>query len=127
MTGEQASGSGDFWANVQAIVEPLVEPLSDGVDRLVEHYEVTDEQGALYCLEALAEKLGLPERGDLLLPGEVAREFGVSSKTVARWAKTGKIRHIKTPGGHRRFPSSEVMRLTQTADLRGSDTQDPES
>ena len=44
----------------------------------------------------------------LLTPGEVARMFRVDPKTVTRWAVSGRIGSIRTPGGHRRFRASEV-------------------
>lgn len=44
----------------------------------------------------------------LLPPREVARLFGVDPKTVTRWAKTGKIPSVKTPGGHRRYRQSDI-------------------
>jgi excisionase family DNA binding protein len=47
----------------------------------------------------------------LLTPGEVAALFRVDPKTVTRWAASGRIRSIRTPGGHRRFRQSEVNRL----------------
>ena len=50
-----------------------------------------------------------PER--LLTPGEVALMFNVAPKTVTRWASTGRIGSIRTPGGHRRFRESEIHRL----------------
>jgi putative resolvase len=43
--------------------------------------------------------------------GKVARALGVDPKTVDRWCDAGKIRYIKTPGGHRRIPASELRRL----------------
>jgi excisionase family DNA binding protein len=52
------------------------------------------------------------DSGDrLLTPGEVAAIFRCDPKTVTRWAVAGKIRSIKTPGGHRRFRESEVRAL----------------
>ncbi|MEM1587109.1 MAG: helix-turn-helix domain-containing protein [Candidatus Bathyarchaeia archaeon] len=39
----------------------------------------------------------MPEK--LYTAGEVARFFGVSYVAVKRWAYSGKIRFIKTPGG----------------------------
>lgn len=45
----------------------------------------------------------------LLTPAEVAVLFRVSPKTVTRWARAGKLRAIKTMGGHRRFRRSEVQ------------------
>jgi excisionase family DNA binding protein len=50
-----------------------------------------------------------PER--LLTPGEVALMFRVDPKTVTRWASSGRIGSIRTPGGHRRFRAAEVNGL----------------
>ena len=47
----------------------------------------------------------------LLTPGEVADLFRVDPKTVTRWAASGRISSIRTPGGHRRFRESEVHAL----------------
>jgi excisionase family DNA binding protein len=45
---------------------------------------------------------------ELLTPSEVARLFKVDPKTVTRWAHSGKLQSITTPGGHKRFRRSEV-------------------
>jgi excisionase family DNA binding protein len=47
----------------------------------------------------------------LLTPGEVAALFRVDPKTVTRWAASGRIGSIRTPGGHRRFREAEVLAL----------------
>lgn len=39
---------------------------------------------------------------------EVARRYGVSLSTVTRWARTGIIRAVRTPGGHYRYPAGEL-------------------
>ena len=57
----------------------------------------------------------------LLTPGEVAALFRVDPKTVTRWAASGRITSIRTPGGHRRFRESEVRAL-----LRGDSDSSPE-
>ena len=44
----------------------------------------------------------------LLTPAEVAALLRVDPKTVTRWARTGKLSSIRTPGGHRRYSESEV-------------------
>lgn len=49
----------------------------------------------------------------LLTPGEVAQMFRVDPKTVTRWAASGRIGSIRTPGGHRRFRLSEVRALLE--------------
>jgi excisionase family DNA binding protein len=41
---------------------------------------------------------------------EVARRFGVSLSTVTRWARTGLIRAVRTPGGHYRYPAADLVR-----------------
>lgn len=53
---------------------------------------------------------------DRLLPiGEAARSLGVSLDTIRRWERDGKISGIRTPGGQRRFPQSEIDRLLSGA------------
>ena len=47
----------------------------------------------------------------LLTPAEVATMFRVDPKTVTRWAKDGKLRSVRTLGGHRRYRESEVRAL----------------
>jgi excisionase family DNA binding protein len=53
----------------------------------------------------------LPEDGPLLTPGEVADLFRVDPKTVTRWAASGRLKSIRTPGGHRRYRESEIRAL----------------
>ena len=45
---------------------------------------------------------------------DVARMLHVSPKTVARWAKEGRLPFIRTLGGHRRYPKVEIERLVLT-------------
>lgn len=47
----------------------------------------------------------------LLTPADVAALVFVDPKTVSRWASKGKIASMRTPGGHRRFRSSDVQAL----------------
>lgn len=47
---------------------------------------------------------------------EVAKIFGVSNKTVIRWATEGKIRAIRTPGGHYRFEEEHIDRARHPQD-----------
>ncbi len=42
---------------------------------------------------------------------QVALRLGVCSKTFRQWDKKGHIKCLRTPGGHRRIPLSEVNRL----------------
>lgn len=45
---------------------------------------------------------------DLMTPAEVAEAFRIDPKTVTRWARTGKLTSIRTPGGHRRYSRAEI-------------------
>lgn len=47
----------------------------------------------------------------LLTPEEVATMFRVDPRTVTRWANAGKLTHIRTLGGHRRYREIEVRAL----------------
>ncbi|MEP7036192.1 MAG: BldC family transcriptional regulator [Dermatophilaceae bacterium] len=51
----------------------------------------------------------------LLTPAEVAALFRVDPKTVTRWANGGKLTTMRTPGGHRRYQESEVLKLLGVA------------
>ena len=63
----------------------------------------------LVCLELEAQLETQPDA--LLKPGEVARLFRVTPKTVSRWSEEGRIVAVRTLGGHRRFTSKEVSRV----------------
>ena len=52
-----------------------------------------------------------PGAGPLLTPAEVGAVFRVSPGTVIRWANTGKLTAIRTPGGHRRYRAAEIREL----------------
>jgi excisionase family DNA binding protein len=58
----------------------------------------------------------MEQRDRLMTPGEVASLFRVDPKTVSRWAISGRIPSVRTPGGHRRFRETDVRAL-----LRGQD------
>jgi len=39
----------------------------------------------------------------LLRTSEACKELGISPNTIRKWANEGKIKYIKTDGGHRRY------------------------
>ena len=43
--------------------------------------------------------------------GEASKKLGVTIKTIREWDRLGKIRTIKTPGGHRRIPKEEIDKI----------------
>ena len=47
----------------------------------------------------------------MLTPGQAALILGVDPKTVARYARSGKLTYTRTLGGHRRFVESEIRAM----------------
>ena len=47
----------------------------------------------------------------MLSVGEAARRLGVKPVTVQRWVDAGNLSALRTIGGHRRIPATEVRRL----------------
>ena len=56
----------------------------------------------------------------LLAPREAANILGISYPTLKQWIYHGKIKSVKTPGGHHRVPESEIDRLFPKKLERGS-------
>jgi excisionase family DNA binding protein len=54
-------------------------------------------------------------RGTLLRTSDVAALFQVSERTVSEWARRGRLRSVRTPGGHRRYPIDDVRGLLDAA------------
>ncbi len=50
---------------------------------------------------------------DMLTPRQVSRAIGVSESTLKRWCDRGLIKTIKTEGGHRKLPVSDVLRFVK--------------
>jgi excisionase family DNA binding protein len=53
--------------------------------------------------------------GRFLRTREVAILFQVSERAVTDWARKGRIRSVRTPGGHRRYPASHVRSLLEAS------------
>jgi len=55
----------------------------------------------------------MPLRERYLRTSEVAMKLQVSPKTVARWAKEGRLPYLATLGGHRRYPQAAIEQLAE--------------
>lgn len=55
---------------------------------------------------------------ELLTSTQVAELLGVGASSVKRWADSGRLTCVRTPGGHRRFLRSEVDRAFGPGSLR---------
>jgi molybdopterin-binding protein len=47
-----------------------------------------------------------------LKPKDAAEMLGISYPTIKQWIYDGKIKSVKTPGGHHRIPASEIERVS---------------
>ena len=54
-----------------------------------------------------------------LAPREAANILGISYPTLKQWIYHGKLKSVKTPGGHHRVPESEIDRLFPSKLERG--------
>jgi excisionase family DNA binding protein len=52
-----------------------------------------------------------PDAEPFLYPAQVADILHVSPKTIARWAKDGRLPFQRTLGGHRRYPEPAIREL----------------
>jgi excisionase family DNA binding protein len=59
-----------------------------------------------------------PRRERLYTTGDVARLFHVSRPAVKKWIKAGKLRAVRTPGGHFRIPARQLEGFRRTRDER---------
>jgi molybdopterin-binding protein len=55
----------------------------------------------------------------LFSPREAAKVLGVSYPTLKQWIYKGKIRTVKTAGGHHRIPEKQVDKFLYRASERG--------
>jgi excisionase family DNA binding protein len=53
----------------------------------------------------------VPGAEPFLLTHQVADLLHVSPKTIARWAKEGRLPFQRTLGGHRRYPEAAIREL----------------
>src|ERR1017187_1202070 len=51
-----------------------------------------------------------PKSEELLRPRDAAAVLGVSYASLKQWIYKGKLRTVKTAGGHHRIPQSEIDR-----------------
>lgn len=70
-----------------------------------------------------ARRTGAPFSGmrpmKLYTPREAAQVLGISYPTLKQWIYKGKIRTVKTAGGHHRVPDKEVDKFLYRASERG--------
>ena len=60
----------------------------------------------------------MPGTRSWLRAAEVAARLHVSPKTVARWAKQGRLPYRRTLGGHRRYDPDHIDQLVRALTYR---------
>ncbi len=55
--------------------------------------------------------------GRYIRTAEAAELLRVSPKTISRWAKEGRLPHMVTLGGHRRFPAAAIEALARELEV----------
>jgi excisionase family DNA binding protein len=53
----------------------------------------------------------VPDAEPFLSTSQVADILHVSPKTIARWAKDGRLPYQRTLGGHRRYPKHAIRQV----------------
>lgn len=66
----------------------------------------------------------VPTDKSLLTPREVTALLHIDSRTLNRWAATGRLQSIRTLGGHRRYPVEAIQALHARLAARDSTTPD---
>jgi len=62
---------------------------------------------------------------ELLRTRDVARAFQVSERTIAEWARRGRIPSVRTPGGHRLYPAEKIRAILAESERPESSSQVP--
>jgi excisionase family DNA binding protein len=54
----------------------------------------------------------------MMRPGEAARMLGLSAQSIERMSRSGKLRSVRTPGGHLRVATADVESVLSQQGLR---------
>lgn len=60
----------------------------------------------------------MTKRQVLLTPAQAGEIFGVSGRTMSRWAREGRVPTIVLPSGHRRFRPEDLELVVTPAEER---------
>jgi molybdopterin-binding protein len=64
---------------------------------------------------------------DLLHVADAAQELGISYPTIKQWIYRGKLRSVRTAGGHHRIPRTEIDRLLFAAGRKAAQASKPKA
>jgi excisionase family DNA binding protein len=66
----------------------------------------------------------MSDTSPLLTPSQVAKMLNVNPRTVSRWAREGRIQHVRTPGGQHRFWRAEIDAYLEKDDTTTQPTEE---
>jgi excisionase family DNA binding protein len=74
---------------------------------------ICDQESTLHPILTTPLHAGLPDprTKPYLRTSEVAELLHAAPKTVSNWATQGKLPYVRTLGGHRRYPTSQILEL----------------
>jgi excisionase family DNA binding protein len=50
---------------------------------------------------------------ELMTAAEVAKALRIDARTIARWARSGQLRCVRLPSGHRRYRREDIEKLLE--------------
>ncbi len=56
----------------------------------------------------------------LYTPRDAAQVLGISYASLKQWIYQGKLKSVRTPGGHHRIPESEIDRVLPPVTVKGT-------
>jgi molybdopterin-binding protein len=56
----------------------------------------------------------------LFTPRDAAQVLGISYASLKQWIYQGKLKSVRTPGGHHRIPESEIDRVLPHVSVKGT-------
>lgn len=68
-------------------------------------------------MDFFAKNLGMPKNTEdtqsLLTITEASRSLGISTDTLRRWEQEGRVKPVRTVGGHRRYSQADIDSLVR--------------
>src|SRR5215469_12654157 len=65
-----------------------------------------------------ATRENMTPQGQLLTPREASRMLGISYPTIKKWILDGKLKTVRTPGGHHRITATSLRPFLQADGMR---------
>ena len=81
-----------------------------------------DDRAALLARLFAGDTVPESLNSEMLRTRDVAQAFQVSERTIAEWARRGRIPSVRTPGGHRLYPAERIRKILEATEAAGSES-----